>query len=305
MAPISARARSRSITPAADFYRIDTALSVPQINPATWRLRIHGLVDKPIELSYADLLARPLIERWITLACVSREVGGDEDDLIGNARFLGAPLADILREAGVHAAPTNWCARSSDGMTIGAPTAVVMDGRDAMLAVGMNGDPLPVEHGFPVRMVVPGLYGYVSACKWIVDIEATTFSAFNAYWVAEGWNQQGPIVVSSRIDTPRSSAQVQVGPPVAVAGVAWEQHVGVSKVEVQVDNGSWVEPGWRPSRRSTPGSSGSTAGRRRRRACTPCGYGRPMPRGCCSRVPARNRIRGPASGWHTISVNVR
>src|SRR6202000_669048 len=216
------------VTPNGDFYRIDTALSVPQIDPTKWKLRIHGQVDHEMTLTYDDILARPLIERWITLACVSNEVGGN---LISNARFLGAPLADILREAGVHPGAGQLVSTSSDGMTIGTPTAVVMDGRDAMLAVGLNGDPLPVEHGFPVRMVVPGLYGYVSACKWIVDIEATTFSSFDAYWVARGWVQETRIVVSSRINTPKPSAQLPLGQPVTVAGVAWDQHVGVAKVE--------------------------------------------------------------------------
>jgi DMSO/TMAO reductase YedYZ molybdopterin-dependent catalytic subunit len=224
------------LTPAADFYRIDTALSVPQLDPKTWKIRIHGKVDHELTLTYADLLARPLIERWVTLCCVSNEVGGD---LIGNAKFLGARLADLLREAGVAPDADQLVATSSDGMTIGSPTAVVMDGRDAMLAVGMNGQPLPTEHGFPVRMVVPGLYGYVSACKWIVDLEATTFAQNRAYWVQGGWAARGPIRLASRIDTPKSSATVAAGSTVPIAGVAWDQHVGVSKVEVQVNDGAW------------------------------------------------------------------
>jgi DMSO/TMAO reductase YedYZ molybdopterin-dependent catalytic subunit len=224
------------LTPARDFYRIDTALTVPEIDPTTWRLRIHGMVDHEIELTYAELLARPLMERWITLSCVSNEVGGD---LIGNARWLGASLADVLREAGVQKASDQLVMSSSDGMTIGAPTKVVMDGRDAMLAVGMNGAPLPVEHGFPVRVVVPGLYGYVSACKWIVDINATTFTDHAAYWVANGWTADPPLKLESRIDTPRSGKSVIVGTTVPIAGVAWDQHVGVSAVEVQIDSGPW------------------------------------------------------------------
>ncbi|MBV9594635.1 MAG: molybdopterin-dependent oxidoreductase [Actinobacteria bacterium] len=226
------------VTSNKDFYRIDTALSVPQIDPNTWRLRIHGLVDRQITLSYKDILARPLIERWITLACVSNEVGGQ---LISNARFLGAALADVLREAGVHANADQLVMTSADGMTIGAPTAVVMDGRDSLLAVGMNGVPLPVEHGFPVRVVVPGLYGYVSACKWVVDIRATTFADFGAYWVQQGWVQQAPVVLSSRIDRPSSNQVFAVGETVVFAGVAWEQEVGVDKVEIQIDDGPWVE----------------------------------------------------------------
>jgi len=222
-------------TPAASFYRIDTALSVPQLDPDTWSLRISGMVDRPLTLSYADLLARPLVERWITLACVSNEVGGQ---LISNARFRGVLLAPLLREAGISAEASQLLAVSSDGMTIGSPTAVVLDGRDAMLAVGMNGEPLPVEHGFPVRMVVPGLYGYVSACKWIVELRATTFQNYQAYWVQGGWAPQGPVKLASRIDRP-SSGTVAVGASVPVAGIAWDQHVGVSRVEVQVDDGRW------------------------------------------------------------------
>jgi DMSO/TMAO reductase YedYZ molybdopterin-dependent catalytic subunit len=212
-------------------------LSVPQIDPSSWSLRIHGLVDREITLTYDDLRARPLIERWITLCCVSNEVGGG---LIGNARFLGARLADVLRSAGVHPGADQLVMRSSDGMTIGAPTAVVMDGRDAMIAIGMNGVPLPLEHGFPARIVVPGLYGYVSACKWVVDIEATTFKSFAAYWVQGGWAAQADVKLESRIDTPRNGASLGVGTTVPVAGVAWDQHVGVSKVELQVNGGDWL-----------------------------------------------------------------
>jgi DMSO/TMAO reductase YedYZ molybdopterin-dependent catalytic subunit len=224
-------------TPNASFYRIDTALSVPQIDPNTWSLRIHGMVDREVTLTYADLTARPLIERWITLCCVSNVVGGG---LISNARFLGARLPDILNLAGVHPGADQLVMSSPDGMTIGAPTAVVMDGRDAMIAIGMNGVPLPVEHGFPARVVVPGLYGYVSACKWVVDIEATTYSAKAAYWAQGGWAAKTDIKLQSRIDTPRSGGKVAVGQPVAVAGIAWDQHVGVSKVDVQVNNGEWL-----------------------------------------------------------------
>jgi DMSO/TMAO reductase YedYZ molybdopterin-dependent catalytic subunit len=224
-------------TPTDAFYRIDTALSVPQIRPADWALRIHGMVDTPITLTYAELLRRPMIERWVTLCCVSNEVGGN---LVGNARWLGAPLADLLREAGVHPDSDQLILSSADGMTIGAPTNVVMDGRDAMIAVGMNGAPLPQAHGFPARIVVPGLYGYVSACKWVVDIKATTFAAQRAYWVQGGWAQQTDIKLESRIDTPRSGGAVTVGRPVAIAGVAWDQHVGVSAVEVQIDDGPWL-----------------------------------------------------------------
>jgi DMSO/TMAO reductase YedYZ molybdopterin-dependent catalytic subunit len=225
-------------TPADNFYRIDTALVVPQLNPDTWKLRISGMVERPLTLTYADLLARPLVERWITLACVSNEVGGV---LVGNATFRGVLLADLLREAGISPEADQLVASSSDGMTIGSPTAVVTDGRDAMLALGMNGEVLTAEHGFPVRMVVPGLYGYVSACKWITGLRATTFADYQAYWVRGGWAAQGPVKLASRIDRPVPSSEVPVGSTVPVAGVAWDQHVGVSKVEVQVDDGPWEQ----------------------------------------------------------------
>jgi DMSO/TMAO reductase YedYZ molybdopterin-dependent catalytic subunit len=220
-----------------DFYRIDTSLYPPQVDPATWQLRIHGMVRNPITITWAELLQRPMIERYVTLACVSNEVGGD---LIGNALWLGVPIKTLLDEAGPLAGADQVIQRSVDGWTCGSPTAVLMDGRDALLAVGMNGQPLPVDHGFPVRMVVPGLYGYVSACKWITEIELSRFADFDAYWVPRGWSQQAPIKTESRIDTPNNGAKRKAG-PVVVAGVAWAQHRGISKVEVQVDGGPWAE----------------------------------------------------------------
>ena len=225
-------------TPSKDFYRIDTALTVPQVDPASWRLRIYGQVEREVRLSYNDLLARPLVERWVTLACVSNEVGGD---LISTALFRGVLLADLLEEAGMDPKADQLLATSADGMTIGSPTSVVLDGRDAMLAVGMNGEPLPVEHGFPVRMVVPGLYGYVSACKWIVDLRATTFADYQAYWVQGGWAAQGPVRLAARIDRPSRSEKVAVGTQLAIAGVAWDQHVGVSRVQIQIDDEPWQD----------------------------------------------------------------
>ncbi|WP_406286356.1 molybdopterin-dependent oxidoreductase [Embleya sp. NBC_00896] len=225
------------LTPNAGFYRIDTAFAVPQIRAEDWALRIHGLVDREIRLDYRELRARFAIERDITLACVSNEVG---DDLIGNARWLGTPLADLLREAGLRPGADQIVSKSTDGMTIGTPVREVMDGRDAMLAYAMNGEPLPIKHGFPVRMVVPGLYGYVSACKWIVDIEVTTFDAFDAYWVKLGWAQQAPIKTQSRIDTPQDGKDPKAG-RIPVAGVAWAQHRGITAVEVQVDEGPWQQ----------------------------------------------------------------
>ncbi len=223
------------LTPNGTFYRVDTALFVPAIDAESWTLRVHGMVDREITLGFEDLLARPMIERDITIACVSNEVGGP---YVGNARWIGAPLADLLREAGVHADASQIVSRSSDGFTIGTPTSVVMDGRDAMLAVSMNGEPLPLEHGFPVRMLVPGLYGYVSAMKWLVDLELTTLDAYDAYWIERGWAKEAPVKTQSRIDTPSSGARLAAG-PVAVAGVAWAQHRGIDRVEVRVDDGAW------------------------------------------------------------------
>jgi DMSO/TMAO reductase YedYZ molybdopterin-dependent catalytic subunit len=223
------------LTPNAEFYRVDTALFVPAIDAETWVLRVHGMVDREIVLDLDELLARPMIERDITLACVSNEVGGP---YVGNARWIGAPMADLLREAGVHDDASQVVSRSADGFTIGTPTAAVMDGRDAMLAVSMNGEPLPLEHGFPVRMVVPGLYGYVSATKWVVELELTTLDAYDAYWIQRGWAKEAPVKTQSRIDTPTYRARLQPG-RVAIAGVAWAQHRGIARVEVRVDDGPW------------------------------------------------------------------
>ena len=223
-------------TPNDDFYRIDTALLVPTLIAEEWRVRVHGMVEREITLDFDELMARPLIERDITLCCVSNEIGGD---LIGNARWIGAPLVDLLAEAGVDPAATQLVSTSADGFTAGTPVSAVTDGRDAMLAIAMNGEPLPIEHGFPVRMVVPGLYGYVSATKWVVDLELTTFEAFDPYWIRRGWAEQAPVKTQSRIDTPRNGASVGAG-DVVVAGVAWAQHVGISKAEIRVDDGPWT-----------------------------------------------------------------
>jgi DMSO/TMAO reductase YedYZ molybdopterin-dependent catalytic subunit len=228
---------SSFITPNGSFYRVDTALFLPQVDPATWQLRIHGMVQREVTISFAELLKRPLIEDYVTLTCVSDPVGGP---YVGNAKWLGASLAALIRQARPLAGASQLLCTSVDGFTSGTPLQVVLDGRDALLAVAMNGTALPVEHGFPARMVTPGLYGYVSATKWVTDIEVTTFAAASAYWVQRGWSQQAPIKTESRIDVPADGATIRAG-TTPVAGVAWAQHKGLAAVEVRVDRGPWHE----------------------------------------------------------------
>jgi DMSO/TMAO reductase YedYZ molybdopterin-dependent catalytic subunit len=225
------------VTPNDAFYRIDTALSVPSVDLDTWSLKITGMVDRPYELTYDDLLDLPMVERYVTLSCVSNQVGGD---LVGNAKWLGVPLTDLLDRAGVQQGADQIVGRSVDGFTIGFPTEVAFDGREALVAVGMNDEPLPFDHGFPARLVVAGLYGYVSATKWLADIELTTWDAFDAYWVPKGWAKEGPIKTQSRIDTPQANARLVAGTR-PIAGVAWAPGRGISRVEVQVDEGGWQE----------------------------------------------------------------
>jgi DMSO/TMAO reductase YedYZ molybdopterin-dependent catalytic subunit len=224
------------ITPNSKFYRVDTALVLPEIDPSNWSLRIHGMVSKELVLSFEDLLKRPLIEDYVTLCCVSNPVGGP---FISNAKWLGASLGTLLQEAGIKSGADQLFCRSSDGFTSGTPVQTAMDGRDAMLAVAMNNAALPVAHGFPVRLVIPGLYGYVSACKWIVDIEVTTYAANTSYWAQRGWSQQAPIKTESRIDVPTGTKPIKAGSRVSVAGVAWAQHKGIEAVEVRIGNGQW------------------------------------------------------------------
>lgn len=296
---------SRFVTPNKDFYRVDTALVVPTVDATRWRLRIHGRgVRRPLTLTFQDLLDRELVERDITLACVSNEVGGP---YVGNARWIGVRLADLLAEAGVKppskGGPADQLvARSVDGMTLGTPVEDVMDGRDALLAVGMNGEPLPFDHGFPVRMVVPGLYGYVSACKWIEDIELTTFDAYDPYWVKRTWAREAPIKTQSRIDTPKPFARPAAG-IVMVAGVAWAQHRGIDVVEVRVDDAPWERADlategtidtwrqWSFPWKATPGSHTLTV-----RATDRTGQ---------TQTEKRTRtIPDGASGWHSVVVTV-
>lgn len=222
-------------TPNSEFYRIDTALVVPTIDPSEWRLRIHGMVEREVVLTYQDLIRRELTEDWVTLCCVSNEVGGD---LIGNAWWSGVRVADVLAQAGVRPEANAVLQTSEDGWTCGTPIEVLTDDRSSLLAIAMNGDPLPVEHGFPVRMVVPGLYGYVSATKWLVDLEVSRFDDFTAYWTSRGWAAQGPVKTQSRIDAPRPGAEVRAG-AVRVGGSAWAQHTGVAAVEYRLDGSAW------------------------------------------------------------------
>ena len=215
-------------TPNDSFYRIDTALATPRIDPTTWRLHIHGMVDKELTLSLDDLIQRDPTFAWVTLTCVSNSVGGD---LVGNAQWSGTRIAPILKEARIHPDADAVLQTSADGFTVGTPIEALTDDRNALLAYGMNGQPLPIEHGFPVRMVVPGLYGYVSATKWLVDLEVTRYDQFQAYWTQRGWGVKGPIKTESRIDTPTGGAKAG---DVTIAGVAWAQHTGIAGVEVRM-----------------------------------------------------------------------
>jgi DMSO/TMAO reductase YedYZ molybdopterin-dependent catalytic subunit len=229
------RGLSPFVTPNNSFYRVDTTLVLPQVAPSSWQLRIHGMVAHEMTLTFDDLLKLPLLEDWITLCCVSNPVGGP---YVGNALWLGTSLSKLLRAAGIRAGAEQLLCTSVDGFTSGTPVQTVMDGRDALLAVAMNGTPLPVAHGFPARLVVPGLYGYVSACKWITDIKVTTWAGETAYWATRGWSRQAPIKTESRIDVPNGSTTVRAG-RTPIAGVAWAQHKGIEAVEVRVDGGAW------------------------------------------------------------------
>ncbi|MFW6597853.1 molybdopterin-dependent oxidoreductase [Propionibacteriaceae bacterium Y2011] len=222
------------VTPNNTFYRIDTALVVPRINHLDWQLRIYGMVQREVVIDYATLSGRQLVEHVATLSCVSNTVGGD---LVGNARWLGLPLRELLAEAGPLPGADMVLSRSKDGFTAGTPLEAMTDPeRQSLLAIGMNGEPLPLEHGFPARLVVPGLYGYVSATKWVTELKVTTFAADQGYWTPLGWSALGPVKLASRIDVPRGRADAGT---VQVAGVAWAQHTGIAAVEVQVDGGAW------------------------------------------------------------------
>jgi len=291
---------SPHVTSNEAFYRVDTALVVPELTAADYRLRVHGMVDRPLDLSYRDLLARRLVERRVTLTCVSNPVGGD---LAGNAAWIGVPIADLLAETGVRPGADAVRSTSVDDFTIGTPLSAVTDGRDALLAVAMGGRPLPVEHGFPVRMVVPGLYGYVSATKWLVDLEVTRFADFTAYWTERGYAAQAPVKTSSRIDVPRSYARLPAG-PTTVAGLAWAQDRGIRAVQVRVDDGEWQQATlaaednedtwrqWRWTWQAMPGRHRLAV-----RATDRSGY---------TQTSRRDPIAPDgATGWHTVTVDVR
>ncbi|MDR7082549.1 DMSO/TMAO reductase YedYZ molybdopterin-dependent catalytic subunit [Arthrobacter ginsengisoli] len=224
------------LTPNNDFYRIDTALSVPEINVQDWELRVHGMVEREVRLTFQDLVDAKLIESHVALTCVSNPVGGN---LAGNAKWLGMPIRDVLQMAGPQDGADMVLSTSIDGFSASTPLEVLQDDRDAMLAIGMNGEALPLEHGYPVRMVVPGLYGFVSATKWVVDLEVTRFADSKAYWTQRGWSERGPIKTMARVEVPKSFAKVPAG-RVAIGGTAWAQTRGITKVEVQIDNGPWT-----------------------------------------------------------------
>lgn len=285
--------------PADEFYRIDTAIVAPSLTTQEWQLRVRGLVEQEITLDWEALVAKPLIERYVTLSCVSNEVGGS---LVGNARWTGWPVRDLLAQARPTGGADMVLSRSVDGWTAGTPLTALTDSRDALLAVGMNGEPLPVEHGYPVRLVVPGLYGYVSATKWVTELHVTTFAADEGFWTPRGWSALGPIKTQSRIDVPRPGASVPAG-RVVLAGVAWSPHRGIRAVQVQTDADPWqpaqlaVEPtldAWRQWRylwQATPGSH--TVRVRAQDGSGQWQTGESQP-------PAPDG----ATGWHTVVVRV-
>ncbi len=288
------------ITPNSDFYRVDTALVVPDVPAEGWSLRVHGLVDRELRFGFRDLMAMPLVERRITLTCVSNEVGGP---YVGNATWIGVPMRDLLERAGVRSGADAVKSTSADGWTCGTPLSALTDSRNALVAIAMNGEPLPLQHGFPARMVVPGLYGYVSATKWLVDLEVTRFADFTAYWTSRGYAATAPIKMSSRIDVPRSF-QTMSGGEVTFGGVAWAQAVGIAQVQVRVDDGEWHQAdlgtrdgieSWRQWswtwREATPGRHEVSV-----RAVDETGT---------TQISERAPIRPDgATGWHTVQFSV-
>ena len=288
------------VTASADFYRVDTALSVPQLSHGDWRLRVHGMVDREATYSFGDLAAFDVVETVTTLTCVSNPVGGK---LISTGVWTGYRLADLLAVAGVHADADMMLSTSIDGFTAGTPVEALTDGRDALLAVGLNGQPLPIEHGYPARLVVPGLYGYVSATKWVVDLELTRFDRAEAYWTRQGWAPRAPIKTESRIDVPKSGQKLPMG-PVVFGGVAWAQNRGVRGVEVRIGDGVWqpAELGasysnetWRlwsfPWQAKSPGKQTITV-----RATDNAGV--------AQTADQVGTVPDGATGWHTVDFTV-
>ncbi|MEE2522299.1 molybdopterin-dependent oxidoreductase [Pseudarthrobacter sp. J75] len=287
------------LTPNVDFYRIDTALRVPDIDAGIWALRVHGLVEEEITLTFQDLLDSDLIEAHVTLACVSNPVGGE---LVGNAKWLGLPLRDVLARARPTATADMVLSTSIDGFTASTPLEVLQDSRDAILAIGMNDEPLPLEHGYPVRMVVPGLYGFVSATKWVVDLEVTRFEDKEAYWTGRGWSERGPVKTMARLEVPRESARVRAG-TVAVGGTAWAQQRGIRSVEIQVDDGEWAaatlaDEASVDTWRQWSFQWEATPGRHKLRVRATDGSGDVQTGEEADVVP------DGATGWHTVSVTV-
>ena len=289
---------STLFTPNSEFYRIDTAISVPNIDVDAWRLKIGGFVANQLEFTYKELCARPVFELDDTIACVSNEVGGY---LVGNARWLGVRLDDLIKEAKPSSTADQVMGYSSDGFSAGFPLAV-LDGRDAMIAIGMNGKPLPLEHGFPARIIVPGLYGYVSATKWLTYIELTRFDKKQGYWVPRGWSALGPIKTQSRIDTPQDGGSIKAG-RVAIAGVAWAPTRGVTRVEVQVNQSPWRDAVLGPELAKTTWRQwwidwNATSGQSTIAVRATDGTGMTQSSTIVSLAP------NGAEGWHTIRVTV-
>ena len=249
-AELSVDGISTLLTPNDEFYKVDTALLPPNVNRDEWRLRVHGMVEREVELDYDELIGLGLFEQYVTIACVSNSIGGD---LIGNAKWTGVRLRDVLAMAGVQSGATQLVGRSVDGWTAGMPTAWIMDPeREPMIAIGMNGEPLPRAHGYPARLIVPGLYGYVSATKWVTELELTTLEAFDGYWVPLGWAKEAPVLTQSRIDVPRHRAHLAAGENVTIAGVAWAMDRGVQAVEIAVDADANGDGVWQPATLSMP-----------------------------------------------------
>jgi DMSO/TMAO reductase YedYZ molybdopterin-dependent catalytic subunit len=291
---------SPTVTPVADFYRIDTAISPPRVDLMEWSLSFSGMVERPYSIDYSDLLEMRMVERYVTLSCVSNQVGGG---LVGNALWLGVPLSELLDRAAPGAGAEQIVGRSVDGFTVGFPVEAAYDGRDALIAVGMNGEPLPFEHGFPARLVVAGLYGYVSATKWLSEIEMAGWDSFDAYWVPRGWSKEAPVKTQSRIDTLPEGAELEAGPR-RVAGVAWAPNRGISMVEVQLgEDAAWVE-----AELSEPLSANSwrqwvvdwdpSPGRHQVRVRATDGDGSTQTEEITPPAP------NGATGWHTVTVDV-